>query len=62
MTTRKPYRPPQVVRVELNPDQAILSVCSVTAMTMKQGGGTSCRTPNNCKRGNGAGDSVARPS
>ena len=62
MPERKPYSAPQLVRVELNHEQAILSVCTVTAMTVQAGGGMNCRTQTNCKRASAAGDSGARPS
>ena len=62
MRAKKPYSAPQLVRVELNHEQAILSVCTVTAMTVQIGGGMNCRPQNGCKRANLAGDSAARPS
>jgi hypothetical protein len=48
--------------VELNHEQAILSVCTVTAMTVQAGSGMNCRTQNGCKKASAAGDSGARPS
>jgi hypothetical protein len=33
MDKKKPYSPPQVFRVELNQEQAILSACSLTTMS-----------------------------
>jgi hypothetical protein len=62
MTNKKAYRAPQLVRVALNQQQAILSVCTVTAMTVQAGGGMNCRTQTNCKRATNTGDSAARPS
>ena len=62
MRAKKPYSAPQLVRVELNHEQAILSVCAVTAMTVQAGGGMNCRPQNNCKRANFPGNSAARPS
>lgn len=63
MTERKPYSQPQLFRIELNQEQAILSACSLTTTSASQGGNGGCR-PNNCKRRNGLGgrDSGARPS
>ena len=62
MANKKAYRAPQLVRVELKHEQAILSVCAVTAMTVQAGGGMNCRPQNNCKRANNTGNSAARPS
>jgi hypothetical protein len=59
---KKPYITPQLFRVELTQEQAILSACSLTSNTGTNGGGTHCRTQNNCKRANGAGDNAARAS
>ena len=66
MTDKKPYSLPQLFRVELSQEQAILSACSLATATASQGGNGGCR-PNSgggCKRRNGAGgrDSGARPS
>ena len=66
MTDKKPYGPPQLFRVELNQEQAILSACSLLTNTASQDGNGGCR-PNSgggCKKRNGAGgrDSGARPS
>lgn len=36
MTEKKPYSPPQLFRVELNQEQAILSACSLTTMSTRQ--------------------------
>jgi hypothetical protein len=63
---KKLYSSPQLFRVELNQEQAILSACSLTTNTASQGGNGGCR-PNSaggCKRRNGTGgrDSGARPS
>ena len=57
------YVPPQVFRVELNPEQAILTACSLGTMNVSNGSNNSCR-PASCKRhsGVGGGDSGARPS
>ena len=66
MTEKKPYSQPQLFRVELNQEQAILSACSLTTNTASQGGNGGCR-PNSaggCKTRNGGGgtDSGPRPS
>ena len=56
MTEKKPYTRPQLFRVELNQEQAILSACSLTTMTASQGGNGGCR-PNSaggCKKRNSA--------
>jgi len=42
-TSRKPYVPPQLFRVELNQDQAILTACSLFAASLSNGGNRSCR-------------------
>jgi len=59
---KKPYTTPQLFRVELSQEQAILSACSLTAMSAQNGMGGNCRPLNGCKRGTGAGDSAARAS
>lgn len=66
MTEKKPYSPPQLFRVELNQEQAILSACSLLTNSASQGGNAGCR-PNSaggCKKRNFSGgrDSGARPS
>jgi hypothetical protein len=63
MTEKKPYSRPELFRVELNQEQAILSACSLMTMTANQGGNGGCR-PTGCKRRNNAmnADSGARPS
>ena len=63
MTEKKPYSQPQLFRIELNQEQAILSACSLATTSALQGGNAGCR-PNNCKRLNGGGgrDSGARAS
>ncbi len=54
---------PQIFRVDLSPDQAILTACSLATTNAANGGGSSCR-PAGCKNftGLGAGDSGPRPS
>ncbi|MFI5247783.1 MAG: hypothetical protein ACHQWV_04430 [Nitrospirales bacterium] len=61
-STKKPYITPQLFRVELNQEQAILSACSLASNSGQAGGGANCRPQNNCKRAGAAGDSAARPS
>lgn len=66
MTEKKPYSPPQLFRVELNQEQAILSACSLLTTNASQGGNGGCR-PNSaggCKRriGPRRRDSGPRPS
>lgn len=63
MTEKKPYSQPQLFRVELSQEQAILSACSLTANNPMAGGmDTMCRG-GGCKRAGGAsGDSGQRPS
>lgn len=62
MTEKKHYTTPQIYRVELDQEQAILSACSLFAMSVAAGTGTNgCRSfltcsmapgadPNGCKR------------
>ena len=63
VTKKKPYVTPQVFRVDLNPEQAILTACSLTTASVSNGGNTTCR-PSNCKKftGVGVGDSGPRVS
>jgi len=49
MPEKKPYNVPQLVRVELNHEQAILSVCSTMATTFAAGATNRCRV-NGCKK------------
>lgn len=63
---KKPYSPPQLFRVELNQEQAILGTCSTTTTTVNQGGNGGCRPAarGGCKRRNNFmnADNGARPS
>jgi hypothetical protein len=64
MSDKKPYSPPELYRVELNQEQAILSACSLTATNPMAGGAdVTCRA-GGCKRANtgGSSDSGMRPS
>ena len=61
---KKPYTTPQLYRVELNPEQAILSACSIGTMNAANGGAGTCRLQlGGCKRHSTlTGDSGPRPS
>lgn len=63
MDNKKPYSRPEIFRVELNQEQAILSACSLSASNPMAGGmDVNCRA-GACKRAGGAsGDSGMRPS
>ena len=60
---KKPYTTPQIFKVTLEHDQAILSQCSlVSGNPMAGGANVSCRV-GACKRGSArGGDSGPRPS
>jgi hypothetical protein len=64
MTEKKPYSPPQLFRVELSQEQAILSACSLTASNPMAGGADIRCRAGACKKaaGAGVGDSGQRPS
>jgi hypothetical protein len=63
MTEKKPYSQPQLFRVELNQEQAILSACSLSASNPMAGGMDILCRAGSCKRAGGAtGDSGQRPS
>ena len=61
MTEKKPYSPPQLYEVPLDQNQAILTACSLTTMSVAAGAlfGTGCRVNGNCETamcaGGGAG-------
>lgn len=67
MTEKKPYSQPQLFRVELNQEQAILSACSLGTTSAAAGGNAGCK-PNSAGRGckkrhnTVSSDSGARPS
>ena len=42
MANKKPYSTPQLVRVELNHEQAILSVCSTMTTAISNAGSSRC--------------------
>ena len=64
MDNKKTYSPPQLFRVELNQEQAILSACSLLTASGVSGVNNGCRsngvcegppnngTPGGCKRSN----------
>ncbi len=64
MNDKKPYSPPQLFRIELNQEQAILSACSLATTAAFNGGNARCNTiiiP--CKRISvNLGNSGPRPS
>lgn len=62
MIRKKKYSQPQVYRVELNQDQAILSTCSLTATNPMAGGGDVLCRSGACKKAAGIGNSAMRPS
>lgn len=64
MPEKKPYSAPQLTRVELNHEQAILSVCSAatTAPNATNGAGGCKTSAPPCKHASGAGDNAARAS
>jgi hypothetical protein len=63
MTEKKPYSQPQLFRVELSQEQAILSACSLTTNTASQNGAGGCRPNSNggCKRRTNANNTDAGP-
>ncbi len=61
MTEKKPYSQPQLFRIELNQEQAILSACSVGTMSVSMNGNGGCR-PNVCKRNNAMGATNSGPN
>ena len=62
MSDKKPYSPPQLFRVELNHDQAILASCSLSSGGMMAGAtGLGC-VSGGCKIGSAAGDMGGRVS
>jgi hypothetical protein len=61
---KKPWITPQLYRVELNPEQAILTACSLGTTSVADGGSGTCRIQSGgCKRHTSAsGDAGPRPS
>lgn len=62
MNVKRAYTRPEIFRVELKPDQAVLSACSLTTTSVVNGGNQWCRS--NCKSHGimSQSDSGARPS
>ncbi len=62
MANKKTYVRPELYRVELRPDQAVLSACSLTTASAVNGANQWCRS--NCKSHGSMSqsDSGARPS
>ena len=61
-TDKKPYQPPKIFQVELNQDQAILTVCSAGVTNISTSANRKCVT-GACKRGaNPGGDNANHPS
>ena len=54
MAQKKSYSPPQLFRVELNQEQAILSACSLFARTASANSNVGCRPPTKCSTNPGA--------
>ncbi len=63
MKVKRAYTRPEIFRVELKPDQAVLSACSLTTTNIANGMMTTCRVLS-CKSHSSASmsDSGARPS
>lgn len=63
MTAKKTYVTPQLYRVPLDPEQAILSSCSLSALSLSNGGGGGCRPAGagNCKNRSGRGGRDSGP-
>ena len=50
MTEKRPYSPPQLYEVTLDQEQAILTACSLTTMSVAAGVGTNgCRVNGRCE-------------
>ena len=50
MIAKKPYNPPLLYEVPLDPEQAILTACSLTTMSAAAGSGLNgCRTNGVCE-------------
>ena len=52
---KRPYARPTILRVQLNHEQAVLSVCSTLATSIYTSTGRNCRNPmsttSSCRRG-----------
>jgi len=62
MMTQKPYTPPQIFRVELNQQQAILATCSGATTNVSSRATRGCATVLACKRSTSTGSTSAPPS
>ncbi len=71
MESRQPYTAPQLFEVVLDPEQAILTACSLNTSSLFDQGNARCKPissalPSGCKNGrssgSGVGDSGARLS
>jgi len=61
MSERKPYVPPKIFQVELNQEQAILTVCA-TGITNVSNNRTAGCVAGTCKRSMNAGNNAAHAS
>lgn len=63
MSDKKVYVSPEIFRVALTHEQAILSTCTTPSLSNTAGTGAGCRPSNGCKRATGGTwDNAARPS
>jgi hypothetical protein len=64
MSTKKTYSSPQLFRVELNQEQAIISACSLMSINLSGSGNARCQTGGckNVRASAGGGDSAGRVS
>ena len=71
MPNKRRYTAPEIFEVKLNPEQAVLTACSITATSLFDQGNARCKPPGQglatgCKNGrtsgSGGGDSGARMS
>jgi hypothetical protein len=64
MDKKKPYSAPQLFRVELNHEQAIISACSLTSANLSGSGNARCQAGGckNVSASAGGGDSAGRAS
>jgi len=70
MSNKRPYMPPEVFKVDLNPEQAILSTCSAGVTSNIGNGNARCKPvqpgiPAGCKNDSASGgtsNSAARTS
>ncbi len=55
-TVKRAYTPPKIVRVALNPEQAVLSVCSASASTLVDNDPVFCNPVDDCREMEPAGE------